>query len=143
MKKILIGLLWLATACSLVVASAGDDGPARPIAALRLPPLDGERLRLEVVEVVYGAGESSPPHRHPCPVLVYVLEGDVRSQVDGQAPAVYRAGETYFEMPHDVHRVSANASDRLPARFLAIFVCDGDGPLSLPAPASAAAPDAR
>ena len=34
-----------------------------------LPHLDGANLKVTVVEVVYGPGQSSRPHSHPCPVI--------------------------------------------------------------------------
>jgi len=37
---------------------------------------------------------------------------------------VYRAGESFAEMPGDHHGVSANASDTEPAKLLAVFVVD-------------------
>jgi quercetin dioxygenase-like cupin family protein len=99
-----------------------------------LPPLDGSRLKATVVEVTYGAGGSSAPHSHPCPVIVYVVQGALRAKVRGQAEAVYHAGESFYEAPNGVHEVSANASTSEPVTFVAYFVCDHDAPLSGPPP---------
>jgi quercetin dioxygenase-like cupin family protein len=101
-----------------------------------LPDLDGRHLKATVVEVTYGPGESSNPHRHPCPVIGYVLEGVLRTQVKGEPEAVYRAGESFYETADGVHQVSANASETDRARFIAYFVCDHDGPLSVDAQTS-------
>ena len=49
-----------------------------------------------MVEVTYRPGESSAPHGHGCPVVGYVLDGAVRMQVEGERPAVYRKGETFY-----------------------------------------------
>jgi quercetin dioxygenase-like cupin family protein len=54
--------------------------------------------------------------------------------VKGGPVAVYRAGETFYEEPNTVHLISANASDERPVRFLAIFTCDREAPLSVPEP---------
>ena len=56
-----------------------------------------------------------------------MLDGAVRMQLAGQPERVYHAGETFTETPADVHAVSANASDRAPARFLAYSACPVDG----------------
>jgi quercetin dioxygenase-like cupin family protein len=96
-----------------------------------LPVLNGSHLKATLVEVTYAPGESSPPHSHPCPVMVYVLEGAVRSQVKGEKEAIYKAGESFYEAPNGVHQVSANASQTSPAKFLAYFICDHDTPLSV------------
>lgn len=100
--------------------------------ARALPVLDGAHLKATLVEVTYGPGESSHPHSHPCPVIGYVIAGAVRMQVKGEAEVIYRAGESFYEAPQGVHEVSANASATEPATFLAYFVCDHEGPLSMP-----------
>ena len=98
-----------------------------------LPQLDGAHLRATVVEVNYAPGESDKPHSHPCTVIGYVAQGAIRFQVKGAAPeVVYKAGESFYEPPNGVHQVSANASDKEPAKLIAFFVCDHDTPLTVP-----------
>jgi quercetin dioxygenase-like cupin family protein len=99
----------------------------------KLPVLDGQHLTVTLVEVTYPPGGANAAHRHPCPVIGYVLSGAVRMQLKGREEQVFRAGDTFFESPADVHAVSANASEEEPARFLAYFVCDRETPLTLPA----------
>ncbi len=96
-----------------------------------LPALNGDALRVAMVEVTYGPGESSEPHTHGCPVVGYVVSGSVRMQVEGQSPDTYQAGETFYEAPGVEHIISANASRELPAKFLAWFTCDNEAPLSV------------
>jgi quercetin dioxygenase-like cupin family protein len=116
-------------------AASQDASPTRvrPAFSHELPRLNGEHLSAKLVEVSYGPGGSSPPHSHPCPVIGYVLDGAIRSQVRGQPESTYRAGESFYEAPNGVHQVSANASRTAPARLLAYFVCDRDAPLTTPA----------
>ena len=45
---------------------------------------------------------------------------------------LYKAGDTFYEPPNGVHLVSANASSKMPAKFLAYFVCDRKTELSVP-----------
>ncbi len=97
-----------------------------------LPPLHGDALKFQVLEVRYAPGESSQPHSHPCPVVGYVLEGAVRMQVQDSPERTYNAGESFYEAANKVHLVSANASKTMPARFLATFLCDHEAPLSTP-----------
>ncbi len=98
-----------------------------------LPPMDGAHLTMKVVDVRMAPGETSPPHKHGCAVVVYVVQGTVRMQVRGGPEGVYKQGETFHERPTDIHQVSANASATDSARITATFVCDHDGPLSTPA----------
>ena len=89
-----------------------------------LPGLAGKSMRGVLVE--YGPGGYSPPHRHARSALIYatVIEGAVRSQLNGGPVRTFRAGENWTEMPGDHHGVSANASETEPARVLAVFVVD-------------------
>jgi quercetin dioxygenase-like cupin family protein len=64
-------------------------------------------------------------------VIGYVLKGAVRMQVKGGTEAVYRAGDSFYEEPNGIHMVSKNASATEPATFLAYFICDHTGPLSV------------
>ncbi len=132
----------IAIGTATVLASVGASGlavraqdkpPRARVAITRtLPKLDGARLEASVVEVTYEPGGSNTPHRHPCPVIGYVLEGSVRMQLKGQPERIYNAGDTFYETPGDVHQMSANASKEKPATFLAYFVCDHPGPRSIP-----------
>jgi quercetin dioxygenase-like cupin family protein len=115
-------------------ASSDKAGRDRIAFSHSLPDLDGRHLKVTLVEVTYGPGEYSKPHSHPCPVIVYVLEGALRTQVKGEPEATYKAGESFYEAPNGVHQVSANASQKDPAKFLAYFVCDHDVPLSVAPP---------
>ena len=78
------------------------------------------------VLVEYGPGGGSPAHTHPKSAFIYatVLEGAIRSSVNGSPEKVYQAGENFYEDPGSRHQVSANASDTEPARLLAVFVLD-------------------
>jgi quercetin dioxygenase-like cupin family protein len=75
-----------------------------------------------MLTVEYAPGESSPKHRHDAQVMVYVLEGTVRMQIEGQQPVTLTRGQTFYEGPDDVHLVSANASKTEPAKFLVFKV---------------------
>lgn len=116
----------------VAVAQNAGQRSARTAFSHRLPALDGTRLTVDLVEVTYGPGAGSSPHTHPCPVIGYVLEGSIRSQVTGQPATTYQAGESFYEPLNGVHFVSANASDKRPARLLAVFICDHNAPLSSP-----------
>jgi quercetin dioxygenase-like cupin family protein len=101
--------------------------------------MDGGHLNITVVEVTYGPGESSPPHSHPCAVVGYVIHGALRTRVQGEAEAVYKAGESFYEAPDGVHLVAANASAKTPVKFLAYFVCDHNTPLNVAPPGTTGA----
>jgi quercetin dioxygenase-like cupin family protein len=113
--------------------SGGEAGETSRVALSHsLPPLNGNRLKVTVVEVSYAPGSGSAPHSHPCPVIGYVVAGALRTQVKGEPEAVYRAGESFFEPANAVHLTSANASSSEPVKFVAYFTCDHDTHLSVP-----------
>lgn len=113
-------------------AQGAPQSRARVAFERTLPRMDGSQLRYRVVEVTAPPGAASAPHQHGCAVVVYVVAGAMRMQVRGGPDSVYRAGETFFESPTDIHQVSANPSPTDTARFTATFVCDHDGPLTTP-----------
>src|SRR5262245_3719993 len=89
-----------------------------------LPNVPGKSMKGVLVE--YQPGGSNPAHTHPASAFIYatVLEGAIRSKVNDGPEKVYRAGESWAEVPGDHHAVSAKASDTQPARLLAVFVVD-------------------
>jgi quercetin dioxygenase-like cupin family protein len=105
-----------------------------PIRTVPLPKMDGEHLSMRLVEVTYPPGAVSQAHRHPCPVLGYMLSGTMRMQIDDGQPQEFKAGDTFVELPTNVHRVSMNPSTDTPAKFLVTFLCDKETPLTVPEP---------
>ncbi|MFT0862184.1 cupin domain-containing protein [Ancylobacter sp. G4_0304] len=91
-----------------------------------IPSVPGKSLRGVLVE--YGPGGSSPSHTHAASAFITatVIEGAVRSQINGGPEKVFRVGESFIEMPGDHHGVSANASDTAPSKLLAVFVVNTD-----------------
>jgi quercetin dioxygenase-like cupin family protein len=55
-----------------------------------------------------------------------VISGEIESQVDDGPKRIYHAGESFFETPGAIHRISRNASRSEPAKLLAVFVADSD-----------------
>jgi len=97
-----------------------------------LPNVPGKSLTSVVVEYAPGARSVSHRHAKSAFIYAYVLAGAVRSQVDDGPPTIYRAGESFFEMPGAHHRMSENASSTEPARLLAVFVSDTGERLTTP-----------
>ena len=114
----------LAVLALVTLAAAAPATQSRVVLERQLPGPPGQPY-VRLVEVTYPPGASSSAHTHPCPVVVFVLDGAVRTRVGAAPEAVHRAGETFVEAAGDAHLVSANASDTAPARFLATFTCSG------------------
>lgn len=116
------------TALLSAAAAAGDAGSKDAKVTLvyehELPNATGKSMKGVLVE--YGPGGFSSDHTHPNSAFIYatVLEGAIRSQVNDGPVKVYKAGESFSEMPGDRHGVSENASKTKPAKLLAVFVVD-------------------
>lgn len=87
---------------------------------------------VQMFTVSYKPGEFSPPHRHNAHVFVYMLEGRVEMQV-GEAVQL-EPGDTFYETPDSVHRVSRNLSDTEGARFLVFMIKAAGAPTTEPVP---------
>jgi quercetin dioxygenase-like cupin family protein len=139
MKRIILaaGAAILATASipALVYGAGELQETVTPVFERELPNVPSKSLI--AVEVVYPPGGASPSHTHPKSAFIYayVLSGKIISAVDDEKPRVYRAGESWHEVPGAHHRVSRNASKTKPAKLLAIFVMDpGERQLVFPGP---------
>ena len=136
-------VIWTAYAPAQSSSAPVAQDRARVLLSQSLPKLAGDHLKAILVEVHYGPGEASPPHSHPCAVIGYMVRGAVRTQSAGGVQAIYRVGQTFYEAPNVVHLISANASKTEPAAFLAYFVCDHDGPLSVNVPPASGSKEAQ
>lgn len=124
-KTFLLGALLSLTAVPAMAADvARGEARVTTIFDHPLPSVPGKSLRGVLVE--YGPGGSSPSHTHAASAFITatVIEGAVRSQINGGPKKVFRVGESFVEMPGDHHGVSANASDTAPSKLLAVFVVD-------------------
>ena len=85
-----------------------------------------------VARVEVAAGAKAGRHTHPGDEISYVMDGEVTLLVDGQAPRILKAGES-FVVPagivHDAHNDSA-----APVKLLGVYVVEKGKPLASPAP---------
>lgn len=110
--------------CAPVVAHAGEGETVHPVFSQEIPNIPGKSVRSFVVD--YAPGGTSPSHTHDKSAFIfaYVLEGQIRSQVDDGPVEIFKAGQSWYESPGAHHRVSENASKTKPAKLLAVFVLD-------------------
>jgi quercetin dioxygenase-like cupin family protein len=109
-------------------AKSSSDAIVKQLMTRDLAGSAGKEVLMITVE--YLKGGASLPHRHNAQVFVYVLEGNVRMQVQGSAAVTLGPGETFYEGPDDIHTVSANASRTKSARILVFIVKDKGAPVS-------------
>lgn len=138
---------WFSALCSAFSGSSlqqadapnGEHGAVRPathVTVVSCTPVPGAPAKSVTTAIVdFPPLGFTGPHRHPGVVTAFVLEGAVRSQMEGSAAALYTAGQTWVEAPRALHLFAENPDAARPAKLLALFVTDeGCGPLVIPEP---------
>jgi quercetin dioxygenase-like cupin family protein len=88
--------------------------------------LNGKEGKITLVEVTKAPGEAGAPHRHPGPVVGYVLEGELEWQIEGQLLKTFHRGDVFYEPAGVLHAVSRNPSKTRPTHFLAFMLTSRD-----------------
>ena len=120
----------------MAVARPGEKDRVKPIAAWDIvEKLDGKETRVSVVEVTLEPGQAGKPHRHPGPVIGYVLEGEYLWAIDDQPAKRLKAGDTFYEPTGCLHRVSKNPAAKGNTRVLAVVLYPRDArQITIPEP---------
>lgn len=93
--------------------------------------MDSKEVNLVQVDVP--AGFETPRHLHPGHMFMYVLEGSVEIDVEGQPTVQLAAGEAVYEIP-GIPMIGRNLSTTEGARLLIFALGDAGAPIELPAP---------
>ena len=116
------GIVGVLSAPICMAASTGESQDVTPLGSYALPNVPGKHVT--IVRVRYGPGGFTAAHRHAGSVIATITKGVIRSQLDGGPVQDFKVGETFFEPPGAVHRISANASASEDAELIAVFVAD-------------------
>jgi len=127
---IALALAGIRLAACLVVARPAAAETVSPVFQQKMPNITGKTST--VVTVEFTPGTHAAPHRHGQAFLyAYVLDGAVRSQLEGQPARTYAVGEGWSEPPGSHHVLTESARAREPARLLVVFVADTGAPLKI------------
>ena len=127
----------LGTAAAVALLSIGADAEEMsplPKGFSAVPVLksgktaDGDPLtylqtaKPEIVSVIgtLEAKGQTALHRHPVPVFVYLLEGQIAVETEGKERRQYKAGEAFLESVNMWHQ-AFNEGDQ-PAKLLVVFM---------------------
>jgi quercetin dioxygenase-like cupin family protein len=134
MKAHVTTLFIVAVTASAAIVAAHTAEPAEtatPLLQQAIPNIPGKTFTSAIV--AFPPGAKAAPHRHgDAFVYAYVLEGEVRSQLDDAAAVVYRAGQSWHELPGARHRLTENTSTTAPAKLLVVFIAATGAPLKTP-----------
>lgn len=98
--------------------------------------VDGVATRAVMAEVTWQGGGFSDAHRHPGPTFVYVLEGELETQVEDGPVVRLKPGDTLYEPSMALHRATRNVHPDKPAKILAFHLTPVDAKeLVIPEPA--------
>ena len=89
---------------------------------LSAPGREAIQARVEI-----DPGVTAPRHRHPGEEIIYVLEGTLEYQFDGQPPVTLKAGDVLFVPAGTIH--SAKNVGNGPGAELATYVVEKGKPL--------------
>ena len=95
-------------------------------------PLEGFEAVLVELNIPPGRG-SSAHHRHPGPVLGYVVEGQMRFAINSEPEKVLPVGGTFFEPSGAVHTTTGSARTDGPTRVVVFMLVPKGSPLTSPA----------
>ncbi|MCC9606790.1 cupin domain-containing protein [Blastopirellula sp. JC732] len=88
--------------------------------------VDGIATRAVMAEVTWQGGDFSEAHRHPGPTFVYVLEGEIETQVEDGPIVRLKPGDTLYEPSMALHRLTRNMNPDKPAKILAFHLTPTD-----------------
>ncbi len=119
------------TICFFAMSLSAQETSVTPLFQTDLDDIEGREGLMVIVD--YPPGVSSAVHRHNAHTFVFVLEGSVVTQVEGEERVVLSPGQIFYETPEDIHVVSMNASTTEPAKILVFFVKRQGAPVTVPA----------
>ncbi|WP_223520751.1 cupin domain-containing protein [Pseudomonas sp. GL-B-19] len=122
-----------ALALTISAAAIAHEGPSEKVTVLQdqmLKNVPGKKALM--IEVDYEPGQSSIAHKHEGTAMAYVISGEIISQVKGEQPVTYKAGQYWYEPAGSEHLVSKNASATQPAKLLVFMVLSPDEKVLIP-----------
>src|SRR5204863_4548959 len=77
---------------------------------------------VDVREIVFQPKQITGLHRHPCPVVSYVVEGTIKFQIRGEKMQIINAGQVGYEPDGAVVVHFDNSSDRPSAKLVPYYL---------------------
>ena len=74
--------------------------------------------KVDIREINLAPGQKGPLHKHPCPVVGYIVSGSIYFQVKGDSAIILKAGDPFYEPAGIVISHFDNASGAAPAKFI-------------------------
>lgn len=120
-------------ACLVMAGSAFSPALAETMMKPALKTMLAGMPNMEANVVVFDVdpGWKTDHHIHPGQLFVYIMEGGLRLEVDGQETVEYTAGEAFYEMPN-IGMTGMNLSTTERAKFVVFQFGDPGKPIMVP-----------
>lgn len=127
-----VALTWPGPFSRQSALPVADRSAPRPAGELARYALTGalEGFDAVLVELNFATGASAQEHRHPGPILGYVVDGQMRFAINHEADQIVPAGGTFFEPPGALHTTFGSGSPDAPVRIVAFLVVPNGSPLT-------------
>ena len=104
----------------------------RPSGELARYPLSGDLQGFDavIVQANFQPGVSAPEHRHPGPIVGYVVDGQMKFSINHEPDKTVPAGGTFFEPRGALHTSFGSADPDAPVRIVAFLVVPTGSPLT-------------
>ena len=123
LAALVLAALWIAAPLTAPAPQPEPAAPRRSGELARYPlsgPLEG--FDAVLVELHFAPGVSAPDHRHPGPIVGYVVDGQMRTAINHEQDQIVPAGGTFFEPFGALHTTFASASPDVPVHAVAFLV---------------------
>ena len=125
---------------SIEAASTVEDGAGASLApkfstisSVPAPPVPVPADAMTIQVTLPPGSPGLPPHRHSGPAFGYVVEGEVRFELEGEPERVVHAGETFWEPGGDViHYQDGNNLRDAKTTFIVVMFCVPGQPMVVP-----------
>jgi len=128
MKATLMGAAILIVASVVAPSTAQAQQPGSKRTVLQQHDLSAPGREVIQVRVDFDPGYVAPRHTHPGEEIIYVIEGTLEYQIEGQPTATVKAGDVLFVPAGAIH--SAKNIGTGNAAELATYVVEKGKPLS-------------
>jgi Uncharacterized conserved protein, contains double-stranded beta-helix domain len=81
---------------------------------------------VDVREITFKPNQHTGRHKHACPVIGYIAEGEAVLQIEGQPPQQLRAGSAFYEPADVIIARFDNSSATSPMKFIAHYLLNGN-----------------
>jgi quercetin dioxygenase-like cupin family protein len=117
--------LWL----SLIIIASADVMAQSPITRKELMTADiGDRVvkKVDMREIQLDPLQKTGYHKHPCPVVGYIVSGTVLIQVEGDSAKTLGAGDVFFEPANKPMAHFDNVSTTEKLKFIAYYLLNNE-----------------